>query len=328
MNKRLASSLITILVAIMLSFFLVRSMPGDFIHLRATEIQMQQSLSYAQAYAIARSQYNYDPSIPLYRQFALYLNQLLHGDLGNSIVLRIPVATIIASALPWTIFLCSLALFCSFTLGCLIGLWVTWRRGKGWADPLVSFFAVIPESVPDFIIAILLIVIFAVNLRWFPFRGAYSVDVQPGFNLAFISSVFYYAALPVASYVLATVGGWILAMRASASSVLSEDFINVARAKGLKEKRILIQYLGRNAIMPLVPGLTISFAAMLSSSLFVESIFSYPGIGFFFGFAIGNRDFTLLQGILLISIIVIVLSNHLGEWIHGRLDPRVRRGGK
>jgi peptide/nickel transport system permease protein len=327
MSNRYFSSIVTIIVAVFISFFLIRLMPGDFIHLRATEIQLQQSLTYEAAYAIAKAQYNYDPNEPIWSQFFQYAKNLIKGNMGHSIVLRIPVTQIIFQALPWTLFLCSIALFSSFVTGCLIGLLIAYRRRDGWLEPVVSFFAVVTQAVPDFIIAIILIVIFAVNLRWFPFRGAYSMDAVPGWNFRFISSLFYYAVLPVASYVLATLGSWTLSMKASASMVLSEDYINVAKAKGLKENRILVRYLGRNAIMPMVPGLAISFAAMLSSSLFIESLFSYPGIGYFFGFAIGNRDFTLLQGILLVSIVVIVISNHAADWLHGLIDPRVRRTG-
>ncbi len=322
---RYLSSITTILVAVFISFFLIRMMPGDFIHLRATEIQLQQSIPYDRAYKIAKAQYNYDPTVPVYKQFFEYVTQLVQGNLGHSLVFRIPVTRVIVKALPWTLFLCSISLFLSFSIGCLFGLVSAYRRREGWIEPVSTFLSVLSQSIPDFIIALILILIFAVNLKWFPFRGAYDMDTIPGFNLAFIAGVLYHAILPVASYLLSTLGVWTLTMKASAMTILSEDFVNVARAKGLKERRILLKYVGRNAVMPLVPGLAISFATMLSSSLFIESLFSYPGIGYFFGFSIANRDFTLLQGILLISIVVVVLSNHVADWIHGLIDPRVRR---
>ena len=322
--SKLISSLITIFAAIVVSFFLVRSMPGDFIHLRATEIQMQQSLTYEAAYKIAKSQYNYDPSVPMLQQFVSYMSGLLRGNLGKSIMLRIPVTQIIFKAMAWTMFLCSVALFLSFCIGSLIGLIIAYRRKNGLLEPIVSFLAVIAQSVPNFIIAIVLIIIFAIYLRWFPLRGAYSLETVPGFNIAFIAGIFYHAVLPVGAYLLSTIGGWALAMKASATSVMSEDYVSVAKAKGLKEKRILVNYIGKNAVMPLVPGLAITFSLMVSSSLFVENIFSYPGIGFFFGFAINNRDFILLQGILLISIVLIVVSNHIADFIHALLDPRIK----
>lgn len=322
--RKYISPLITILVAIMISFFLVRSMPGDFIHLRATEIQMQQNLSYQSAYDIAKAQYNFDPSIPIHLQFISYVHGLSKGNLGQSIIFRIPVLDIIKKALPWTIFLCSISLLCSFTLGSIIGLIISYRRKNKILDSIVSFFSVLTQSIPDFIIAILLITVFAINLHLFPLHGAYNVNTTPGLNLPFILGVLHHAILPSMSYVLSTVGIWTLSMKASATSVLTEDYIFVAKAKGLNEKRILNRYVGKNAIMPLVPGLAISFATMLSSSLFIENIFSYPGIGYFFGFSIANRDFTLLQGILLVSIIIIVLSNYAADKIHSWLDPRVK----
>ncbi|MCK5072341.1 MAG: ABC transporter permease [Bacteriovoracaceae bacterium] len=321
--KKYFSSAITIFVAIIISFYLVRSMPGDFIHLRATEIQLQQSLTYETAYNIAKRQYNYDPSVPIYKQFIGYVGGLAHGNLGQSVILRIPVTDIIRKALPWTIFLCSVSLFISFLLGSIIGLFVSFRSRIRWLDSTVSFAAALSQSIPDFIIALLLIVILAINIQLFPLRGAYDVDTVPGFNIPFILGVLYHAVLPVMSYVISTIGAWTLTMKASASTVLSEDYINVAKAKGLRDKRILSKYIGKNAVIPLVPGLAISFAMMLSSSLFIENIFSYPGIGYFFGFSIGNRDFTLLQGILLISIVMIVISNHVADKVHEWLDPRI-----
>lgn len=322
--SKIFSSIITILVAIVISFFLIRAMPGDFIHTRATEIQIQQSITYQAAYDIAKAQYNYDPNVPLHKQFVSYIGNLLQGNLGESIRLRIPVTQIIVKAISWTMFLCSLSLAISFIIGSLVGLFISYRR-KGYFESVITFLSVITQSVPDFIIAIILIIIFAINLRWFPLRGPYNLDTEPGFNIPFLIGVFYHAALPVMAYVLSTMGGWVLAMKASATSIMSEDYVNVAKSKGLKEGRILVKYVGKNAVMPLIPGLAISFSLMVSSSLFVESIFGYPGIGYFFGTAISNRDFTLLQGILLISIIMIVLSNHVADIIHAWIDPRVRR---
>lgn len=320
---RYLSSIITILAAIIISFLLVRSMPGDFIHLRATEIQLQQNLSYQDAYAIAKTQYNYDPAQPLYLQFIDYFSGLLKGNLGYSLILRIPVSRIIAGALPWTLFLCSTSLFLSFALGSIIGLIVAYKRNRGALEPAVSFLSVLTQAIPDFIMALLLIVLFSVNLKWFPLRGAYNIDTPPGFNLPFILGIIHHAFLPITAYVLSTLGGWALTMKASSMSVLSEMYVRAARAKGLKEGRILTRYIGKNAIVPLIPGLAITFAAMFSSSMFVEYIFNYPGIGYFFSFSIANRDFTLLQGILLISIIVIVFSNLVADNLHAWLDPRV-----
>ncbi len=184
--------------------------------------------------------------------------------------------------------------------------------------------AIATQAVPDFLIGIVLMVLFAINLQWFPARGAYSILVEPGFNIDFLLNVLWHAALPCAAYVIANFGSWALAMRGSASSVINEQFIKVAQAKGLKPSRILVQYLGRNAILPLVPTLFITLGSMIGGAMFIETIFSYPGIGYFFARAIALRDYTLIQGILLIITIAIVLLNILAEYVYMLIDPRLR----
>ncbi len=299
-------------------------MPGDFIHLRAVEIVQQQNIPYETAYSIAKTQFNYDPGVPIYKQFFIYIGGLMIGNFGTSITLRIPVSSIIFRALPWTLFLCSVSLFFSFLIGSTFGLIMSWKRRSKILESLMNLFSVITQAVPDFLIGLILLVIFAVKLRWFPLRGAYDMSITPGFSFEFIGSVFYHAALPILAFTISTMGGWALAMRASATSVLSEDYINVAKAKGLKESRIFRRYLGKNAFIPILPGLAISFGYMISGSMFIEWMFSYPGIGYFFGYSIGTRDYTLLQGILLLSTVTIVMINYLSDYIYILIDPRVK----
>ncbi len=323
-QRKFLSAILTILVATVLSFVLIRSMPGDFIQMRATELVQQQNIPYNIAYNIAKTQYNYDPNIPIYKQFIEYVGGLLTGNFGTSMTLRIPVSAIIFKALPWTLFLCSISLMISFLIGSTFGLIMSWKRRSKVLESLMNLFSVITQAVPDFLIGLILIVIFAVRLRWFPLRGAYDLSTTPGFNVDFIISILYHVTLPVLAFTISTMGGWALSMRASATSVMSEDYINVARAKGLKENRIFKRYLGKNALIPIIPGLAISFGYMISGSMFIEWLFSYPGIGYFFGYSIGNRDFTLLQGILFLSTVTIVMINYLSDFIYALIDPRVK----
>lgn len=323
-QKKLLSSILTIFVATVISFFLIRLMPGDFIHLRATELMQGQNIPYETAYTIAKTQYNYDPNVPIYKQFINYVAGLLTGNLGTSMTLRIPVSGIILNALPWTLFLCIMSLFVSFTIGSTLGLFMSWRRKSKVLEGILNLLSVTTQAVPDFLIGLILLVIFAVRLRWFPLRGAYDMSIDPGFSPDFIISVFYHASLPVLAFTISTMGGWALSMKSSATSVMSEDYINVARAKGLKEKRIFRRYLGKNAFIPILPGLAISFAHMISGSMFIEWMFSYPGLGYFFGYSIGNRDYTLLQGILFLSTVTIVMVNYLADFIYALIDPRVK----
>jgi peptide/nickel transport system permease protein len=317
-------ALLTIFVATILTFILIRSMPGDPIESRARELQVTQGLTYQIAYELAKEHYNYDPDVPIHIQFYKYLKGLLQGNLGNSIVYDVSVTSIIAEVLPWTLFIVTLSLMTSFLLGSAVGLILAWRRKSKVFESVVTLISVVTQSVPDFLIALILLVVLGVHYDLFPLRGAYSVSTQPGWNLAFILDVLYHAVLPVASYTVYTIGAWALSMKASATGVLTEDYINVARAKGLTDKRILVNYLGRNAVVPLVTGLAVTFGTMISGAMFIENIFSYPGIGYFFGLSIGARDFTLMQGLLLLTTVAIVVANLLADVIHCLLDPRVR----
>jgi peptide/nickel transport system permease protein len=322
--KKILLGCLTVLATLILTFILLRSMPGDVVTSRAMEMQVQQGIPFSEAMEIAKAQMNYDPTVPMHLQFVKYFLNLVQGNLGESLTYRVPVWEIIRISLPWTLFLCTFSLVFSFAIGCFAGLAVAWFRRYSWLDPLTTLVAAVTQAVPDFLIAVVLLVIFGINLRWFPLRGAYSIDVTPGFNFAFVLSVLYHAILPAAAYLICTAGGTMLGMKASATNVLSEDYMNAARAKGLKDGRILTRYLGRNAIIPMIPGFIVSLGSMLGGSIFTETIFGYPGIGFFFGKAVATRDFVLMQGLLLLSTITIIFLNIFADFIYSRIDPRIK----
>ncbi|MHB2015862.1 MAG: ABC transporter permease [Candidatus Xenobia bacterium] len=321
--RKALTALATVLVAMSFTFVLLRSMPGDMLHMWAVQIQQQQGISYQEARQIARTMLNYDPTEPLGTQYLHYMANLLRGDLGYSLTYRIPVTTILLNALPWTVFVATTSVMLSFVVGCLLGVTVAWRR-KSLLDPLITLYASVTQAVPDFLIALLLLLIFGLALHWLPMRGAYGPDVEPGWSLSFLLDALYHAVLPVMAFTLPGIGGWVLAMKASAMSALGEDYINVARAKGLREYRILTQYLGRNAMLPLVTGLASALGGTLGGSMLVESVFGYPGVGRFLAEAIALRDYTLMQGLFLLVTVGIVVGNLLGDVLVTRLDPRVR----
>ncbi len=322
--KKLALALFTICVTVVITFILLRAMPGDIVGMRAMELVNQQGIPHKQAYELAKAQLNYDPSVPIYVQFVKYVSNICRGDLGESLTYRVSIVKIIKKALPWTVFICSISLFISFTLGLALGLIVTWYRDHKWLELFSTFIATVTQSIPNFLVGVILLVVLGINLRLFPFRGAYSIDTTPGFNIPFILSVMYHAVLPVMAYVICSTGGWMLSMKASAVSILTEDYIMVAKAKGLKEKRILFDYLGRNAIIPLIPGFIVALGGMLGGSMFIESIFGYPGLGFFFARALGTRDFVLIQGLLLLTTVAIIILNILADLIYAFIDPRIK----
>lgn len=200
---------------------------------------------------------------------------------------------------------------------------LAWKRNTV-LDPIVSTYASIASALPDYIVGMILIIIFASNLKWFPTRGAYDSSVLPGLNIPFIVNALFHAVLPVAAYVITGLGGWALIMKGNAMSVLGEDYIMAARARGLRDRRVIITYVGRNAMLPLITGLAISFAMMFGGSPLIENIFVYPGIGYFFNQAVIRRDYALMQGLFLLTTVAVVLANLVAELLYSVLDPRVR----
>lgn len=324
MRGKLIVALLTGFMGLTFTFVLIRMMPGDVVHIWAQRIAAEQGVPYSTAYEIAKTRLNHDPTVPIPIQYLKYVRGVFAGNLGESMQMRVPVSRIILGALPWTLFIASLALFTSFVLGIVLGLVVTWRRSPV-LETLMTVGTTASQSVPDFLFALILMIVFGIHLRLFPLRGAYGVDVDPGFNLAFLLDVLHHAALPVAAFTLHSAGGWALAMKGSAAAVLHEDYITVARAKGLTDSRIITRYLGRNAMLPLITSLAIALGSMFSGAMLIESLFSYPGIGYFMAEAINNRDYTLMQGLFLVTTMATIFFTLLADLVYARLDPRIGR---
>lgn len=324
MKKRLLLSLLTVWIALTFTFILVRQMPGDVLHTLALQLQNTHGLAYAQAREMAKLQICYDPDEPIASQYYHYLANLFQGNLGRSTTYRIPVVDILLSALPWTVFITFLAAGFSFTIGTTLGFWTAWRRGS-WLDPALTFYATLTQAIPDFLLGVMLLLVLGVQLQWLPLRGAYSPETDPGLNLAFLSSLLQHAVLPVLAFSIPAIGSWALSAKATATSVLGEDYLLVARAKGLKPWRILRDYLGRNAIIPLISSLATSLGALLGGSMLIETLFGFPGLGYFLAQSIGTRDYPLMQGLFLLSTLAIVTGNLCAEVLSRRLDPRSKR---
>lgn len=325
--RRLAKALLTIWFVTSLIFFLVRLMPSNPIEVYINELVLYYNLTYAEASDMAASLFAIDLDAPLHEQYFDYVGQLLHGNLGTSLRSPgTPVMSIIITFLPWTIFSVGIGLLVSFTLGITLGTLMAYKRESFW-EPIPSGVASMLSSIPSYIIGIVLLVYLGVYWGLVPIhqmRGSRSPGVQPGFTLEFISDIFFHAAMPIATYVLATIGTWILSMKSSTMSTLGEDYVTVARARGLSETRITTAYVGRNAMLPLMTQLAINIGFIVGGSILIENIFVYQGIGFRLLEALNTRDYPLMQGIFLIITISVVLSNLLADFIYGWLDPRVR----
>ena len=321
--RRILYSLLTFFASITITFILIHNIPGDVVETWAYELVQNLGVSIEDARSMVISYMGYQADKPMHLQYLEYVGNLLRGNLGYSGTFRMPVNGIVVHALPWTLLILSISLAVSFAVGSLLGILIAWRRGTI-LDPIVSAYAAITDATPDFVTAVILFVVLAVQLRLFPLKGAYDASLTAGFNIPFILSVLHHAALPVMAYVVEHIGMWALYMKSSAVGVLEEDYVRAAVAKGLKDRRIMMSYVGRTAILPLVAILSIQLGAMLGGNIIIERVFTYPGIGYFFAEAITRRDFGLMQGLFFLTISGVIVANLIVDLVYPKLDPRVR----
>lgn len=300
-------------------------MPGDIIYSLAADRASSEGIPFNVAYEEVKGMYGVSANQPLYKQYFIYISNLCRGNLGTSVQYLIPVSQIIVTALPWTAFVLSISITLSFGIGALLGMLAAWKR-ETMLDPLVSGYASVTGALPNYLVAVLLLFVFAINLKWLPLQGAYDVNTTPGFHIPFLLSVLYHAILPVTSYVIEGIGGWALLMKGNAVSVLGEDYVTAAQARGLKNRRIAVSYVGRNALLPPFTRLAVVFGGMLGGSTLIETVFAYPGLGFFFAKAVALRDYPLMQGLLLLTIAGVILANLVADFLYSKLDPRVKAG--
>ena len=305
--------------AVTLNFLIPRLMPGDPVTLliERTEgrISPEAMAAIAESYGITDA--------PMLQQYGTYLQNLFAGDLGLSIGFHpTPVAEIVMGALPWTLGLVGITTIISFFVGTGLGVVLAWRRGS-WTDhalPTLTFL----NAVPYFWMALILVLLLSVNADVFPVAGAYDVSVDRAWSWEFISSVLYYGTLPAITIVIASFAGWVLSMRNMTVTVLGEDFVTMAEAKGLPKRMVLVNYAARNAILPSVTGFALALGAVVGGSMLTEVIFNYPGVGYTLFQAVQNQDFPLMQGLFLIISLAVIVANLLADIVYIFLDPRTR----
>ncbi|MFB0504164.1 MAG: ABC transporter permease [Candidatus Bathyarchaeia archaeon] len=322
--KRILKGILTIYVAVTITFFLIRAMPTNPID-RALQEYLRQGIPEAEARSMVASVFAmFDISKPVTEQYVSYISGLLRGDLGRSIYyLNVPVVEIIGPAVTWTVFLLSLSLVTSFLIGILLGVAMAYLRGSPF-DSIAGGICTFCNAIPNYILALFLLFYLAYGLRLFPTYGAHDIWITPGFTWEFISSVMYHSFLPFLAYVVTSFGGWGLTMRGSTVSVLGEDYVVAAEARGLSKRRVMLSYVGRNAMLPLFTSFTISLGFIFGGSTLIETYFSYPGVGWYLMFSISRRDYVLMQAFFLIITVAVVLSNLLTDILYGMLDPRIK----
>jgi peptide/nickel transport system permease protein len=321
--RRFGFYLLTAWVALTVGFVLPRLVPGNPV---ATAIGRASSegLCNAQCVRSIELQFGLNTSTPVVVQYLQYWRNLFQGDLGESWFLgNQPVTTLLREYLPWTLGLLGVATLLAFALGTLVGVVLGWRRGSwlDWTLPGATFL----QAIPYFFLALVVLMVFGTVLHWFPISQGYDIyGATPGLNWPFVSSVLDHGILPAATVVLASIAGWILGMRNMMVVTMDEDFVLVARAKGLSTPRV-VWYAARNALLPSIANFALSISLVVAGQLLVEIVFSYPGIGYLLFQAVLNNDYPLVQGIFVVITLVVLLANLIADGVYVLIDPRVRR---
>lgn len=336
--KRASQAVFTAWAVITISFVLVRWMPGGPLdYIRAQIVsggtglgggggggggdpqQIERMNELAELYV------NINPDEPLYIQYIDYMGAIFQGDLGHSIWYSEPVSEILGPAIPWTIFIGVVGAFISFVSMIVCGSLLAYYEGSnldfGGTTGLIWL-----NSTPYHIGAILMLFFFGYQLSLFPTAGHWSHTTTPGINPNFVMDVMHHAALPVISMAWATFGAGALALRANAVQVLGTDYLRVGQLRGLSTRRLSLRYVARNAILPMYTELLIGIGFMFGGAIILETIFQYPGVGYYMYRGIQARDYPLMMGAFILITLAVVIALFVADLTYGIIDPRVKRG--
>jgi peptide/nickel transport system permease protein len=321
--RRLAFYVFALWVAITITFLLPRLMPGSPIGgllQRLSPAQIQSNPGIIATYEKLLGG-NQEALLPAYWH---YLGNVVHLQFGIS-TSNYPskVSEVVGRTLPYSIALVGIAFILAFILGTAVGTFAAWRRGGGFDTVFVPIFMAL-GAFPAYFTALLFVYLFGLKLGWFPFQHAYGNEVTPGPNLHFIWSAIQHGFLPALVIVVAFAGGWVLNMRTVMINTISEDYVAMAQAKGLRDRRVMTRYAARNAILPPLNGFGPQFATAVGGVVFVELVFSYPGAGYTLQQAALGKDLPLTQALLLVFAICPIVANFIIDLVNLVLDPRVR----
>ena len=289
----------TLVGVLALTFLLLYVAPGDPVQAMVGERADPETL------ARLRAELRLDDPLPV--RFAHYVGGVARGDLGTSYITRRPILTDLLQRFPWTLRLAGAAMLFAAVTGIGIGIYGAWRPG-GWADRVSALGAYLGVSFPVYWVGLILILLFAVHLRWLPPSGAGGPA---------------YLVLPAIALGMRSVAFLSRMTRAAMQEILASDFVRTARAKGLGEGRVVLGHAFRNALLPVVTVLGLDFGSYLTGSILTETIFSWPGVGRYVLTAIDKRDLPAIQGSILFLSLVFVLVNLLTDLLYAKVDPRV-----
>jgi peptide/nickel transport system permease protein len=318
---RFGQMLLVLWVVASLMFFMFRLMPGDptaaYIDTTFTE---DQQLALKAAFGLDK---------PLWQQYLLYFYNLAQGNLGESFHHRQPVAKLLFSVLPNTIVLTVSSLLVAYVLGAFVGAWLAWKRG-GVLEAVVVPIVLTLRAAPEFWLGMVLLATLGFGLGWFPSGGANSAGANFESEWARLTSrdFLHHLFLPALTLALYLQGLPLLLMRSNMLEVMQEDFVTMARMKGLSETAIVLRHAARNALLPVFTAFTLGLGASIGGNVVVETVFSWPGLGRLLVTAVASSDYPVAQGAFLLITAVLVVMNFLADIVYSSLDPRVSHGSR
>jgi len=319
--RRLGFFLLTLWAALTINFAIPRLLPGSPI--TSLMARYHGRLQGAPLKAV-EAELGVDNHDSLLTQYLTYLKNCARFDFGKSVqYFPESVSHQVGSALPWTLGLVGVTTVLAFVLGTGIGAVSAWRRG-GRLDAVLPPVFVVATGLPYFWVAMMLILVFAVAHPWLPTAFGSDEGLTAGFNADFISSVLQHAILPSVTILISSIGVWVLIMRNSMVTTLAEDYVRMARAKGLPGRRIMWDYAARNAMLPSLTGFAICIGGVVSGAVLVEYVFAYPGVGYMLVQAVENEDFPMMQALFLLITVAVLLAVLLADIATAVLDPHTR----
>ena len=319
--RRLEFFLVTLWAALTLNFILPRLMPGNPAEAMLVRFHGRASPQAVKTLEVA---FGLHTDQNIFQQYLQYLGNTLAGNFGTSVsFFPSSVGQVIMLALPWTIGLVGMATIIAFVLGTVVGMLSAWRRG-GFLDSILPPTLIVVSAFPYFWIGLLLLLVFSITVNWFPLGFAYEINSSINLSWSFAGEVIWHGFLPAVTIVITSIGGWILTMRNTMITTLAEDYVKMARAKGLSPLHIMFMYAGRNAILPNLVGFAMSLGFVISGAILVEIVFNYPGLGFMLLQAVNNEDFALMQALFLLITVAVLVAVLGADFLTAWLDPRTR----
>lgn len=316
MKKRVTHYLIILVVVIVINFLLPRLLPGS--PLKTLVGENPGDLTAAQKMGILDA---YHLNDPLWKQFLYYLRDLFTFNWGNSYSKRQPITMLITSRTGWTLLLAGSNMILSTLAGTVLGAWSAFRRKKKKDLPLIITTTVL-DSIPSFWMAVILLAVFGVKLGWFPIYGAYSMW-EDYTGIKKVLDILHHLALPLLTMLVTSLMGFFTTSRHSVLQILSEDYVKLAKMRGIPKKRITIWYVMRNTLVPVFTLFMMDVGYLLSGSVLIETVFSYPGLGTLMQEAVKARDYPLIQYTFLLASVMTIAALFLADILYSRIDPRL-----